>query len=251
MFVETLYPMKIKFIRSLFVIIAIMSFQSCENESLDSDFTENANDGTDGQGTNNGGTDSDVGESSGDYWPRAIGNIWNFSDTFYGDTTYNMISTETIDDNLYYKFDQLMNQESWLRKTGDSYYIRAAVQSFPIEGYEVATTYLTIKMLKDSAQIGETWTNNVNYTITYVPITDGLPEIPAINIDAVYDLEMMGRDLTRTVGDVTFENVLHVELNLSSGQVSSAVDYYYAKDVGLIEFVGDQSSGALLSYTLN
>jgi len=58
--------------------------------------------------------------------------------------------------------------------------------------------------------------------------TEGLPEIPSINVNAVYDLEMKGRDLTRTVGDTTYENVLHVELNLSmSPNIVSATTYYH------------------------
>ena len=240
--------MKIKYICMFIVAVAIMSFQSCENEPLDPDFIENSNNTNEDEETDDGTT-----ESSGDYWPMAIGNIWNYSNTILGDTACNIVSTEIIDDNLYYKCNQFGNQESWLRKAEDSYYQRSMIQSMPIEGYEVTSTYITIKMLKDTAQIGETWSSNVSYDLTYVATTEGLPEIPSINMNAVYDLEMKGRDLTRTVGDTTYENVLHVELNLSMSPniVSATTDYYYAKGIGPIEIIGDDSSSILLSYTLN
>ncbi len=156
-----------------------------------------------------------------------------------------------INGNTYYKFDNLLGQESWLRKTGDSYFIRTAAAGFPIQGYEISTTYITLKMLIDSAEVGEQWSNNVSYTISYTPITAGLPDIADIDFSATYNFEMMGRDLTRTIEGTEYQNVLHVNLIVVASGQSSSVDYYYAKDIGLIEFDGEQSSGRLMSYTLN
>jgi len=237
-----------KFFFSFFIIIAVLTFQSCENEPLDSDLIDIQN--NEGGDENN---DGDIGDSTGDYWPRAIGNMWDFNDTFYGEVTYDMVSTESIDGNTYYKFDDLLGQESWLRKTGDSYFIRTAAANFPIEGYEITTTYITLKMLVDSAEVGEEWVNNVSYTISYTPINAGFPEIPDIDFGATYTFKMMGRDLTRTVEGTEYQNVLHIRLTLLANGVPTAtnVDYYYAKDIGLIEFIGDQSSGTLVSYSLN
>ena len=64
---------------------------------------------------------------------------------------------------------------------------------------------------------------------------------------------MMARDLTRTVEGVEYDNVLQVQLTLEAlgNPEDVVVQYYYAKDVGLIEFVGDLSSGTLVSYNLN
>lgn len=241
----------------LLLLFSIISFQSCENEPLDSGFSSNVNnqDNTDDNNNdNNNGSDDVDGtgeESTGDYWPRAIGNMWDFNDTYYGEVNYNMIATEEIDGNTYYKFDDLFNQEAWLRKSGDSYFIRNAISGFPIEGYEVTTTFITIKMLEDTANVGDQWSTNVSYTISYTPINPAFPEIPNIDFSATYNFEMIGRDLTRTVEDEDYENVLQVRLSLSASGVSSTVDYFYAKDIGLIEFIGDQSSGTLFNYSLN
>jgi hypothetical protein len=211
-----------KFLFVFLLLLSVISFQSCENEALDSGIISNVdnqddgnNEGNDGGNEGNGNNEGTGEESTGDYWPRAIGNMWNFNDTFYGEVNYNMIATEQIDGNTYFKFDDLFNQEAWLRKSGDSYFIRNAVNGFPIEGYEVSTTFITIKMLEDTANVGDQWSTNVSYTISYTPINPAFPEIPNIDFSA------------------------------------STVDYFYAKDVGLIEFIGDQSSGTLLNYSLN
>ncbi len=255
------------------ILICVFSMQSCENEPLDSDLISGVSDdtgnddignddggtddgGTDDGGNDDGGTDdgdtSGTGEdSTGDYWPRAIGNIWNFDDTFYGSVTYNMIGTEEINGETYYKFDDLFNSESWLLKSGDSYYIRTAIGGYTLPGYDVTTSYITTKMLVDTAEVGEEWVSNVSYTISYVPNDSNYPDVPDIDFSAVYNFEMMGRDLTRTVEGVEYENVLHVRLTLVAAGTGSIVDYFYAKNVGLIEFVGDQSAGTLVSYSLN
>nr|WP_321228115.1 hypothetical protein [uncultured Psychroserpens sp.] len=237
----------------LLLLFGIFTFQSCENESLDSDFFSNVNDEDDIDDTNDGNDDTTgTGEeSTGDYWPRAIGNMWDFNDTFYGEVNYNMIGTEEIDGNTYYKFDDLFNQEAWLRKSGDSYFIRNAVGGFPIEGYEVSTTFITVKMLEDTANVGDQWSSNVSYTISYVATNPAFPEIPDIDFSAVYNFQMIGRDLSRTVEGEDYENVLQVRLSLSASGASSTVDYFYAKDIGLIEFIGDQSSGTLFNYNIN
>lgn len=108
-------------------------------------------------------------------------------------------------------------------------------------------------MQKDTAQIEITWSKNISYDLTYVATAQGFPEIPFINMNAVYDLEMKGRDLTRIVDDTTYENAVHVELNLSisSNGVLSTTDYYYEKDIGPIEIISDDSSSTLLSYSCN
>ncbi len=251
------------------LLICVASIQSCENEPLDPDLTSGISDGTgngggtddggtddggtDGGGTDNGGTDGTGQDSSGDYWPRAIGNIWNFNDTVYGEVTYDMVETEVIDGDTYYKFDNLLNSESWLLKSGDSYYLRTAIGGFDIPGYSVTTSYITTKMLIDTAEEGDEWVSNVSYTIAYLPTDSNYPEIPDIDYSAAYNFKMMARDLTRTVEGVEYDNVLQVQLTLEAlgNPEDVVVQYYYAKDVGLIEFVGDLSSGTLVSYNLN
>ncbi|MBR9845139.1 MAG: hypothetical protein GYB35_03055 [Algicola sp.] len=236
---------KLSFLFCLFVLLTAFT---CENEPLDNELINQEFQNNDDINNND---DDEIGASTGDYWPRAIGNMWNFDDTFYGDVTYDMVSTEQIDGKTYFKFDELFGQESWLSKTGDTYYVRTAVGGFPVAGYEVSTTYITIRMLVDSAEVGDEWVDNVSYTITYSPIDGSTQEIPDLDYSATYAFEMIGRDLTRTVEGTEYQNVLHVRLTLLASGTATLYDYYYAQDVGLIEFEGEQSSGTLLNYSLN
>ena len=234
--------MKYNYFIRVFILAVFAIFQSCETEPLDSDVSQ----------IDNNNPIIDEGETTGDYWPRAIGNMWNFDDSYYGDVTYHMVSTENIEGNTYYKFDQLFGQESWLRKSGDSYYIRTALEGYPIPGYDVTTSYLEIKLLADSALVGEHWSTDADYSISYIPNIEGYPEIPDLTFQATYDYEMVERDISRTVEGVEYNNVLHVKSTVSSqGTPDYVVHYYYAKDIGLVEFVGDSSSGTLQDYSLN
>lgn len=247
--------MKITKLAIAFVIlIGAVSLQSCDIEPIDPALTSGVSNDT----GNNGGSGDDGdftgtgADSTGDYWPRAIGNFWKFDDSFYGDVTYSMIATEEINGQTYYQFDDLLNSEAWLLKTGDSYFIRTAIGGFDISGYSVSTTYITTKMLVDSAEEGDEWSSNVSYTISYTPTNPSYPEIPDVDYSAVYNFEMIARDLSRTVEGVEYDNVLQVRLTLQAeGSAGAVTDYYYAKDVGLIEFVGNISSGTLTSYNLN
>jgi len=236
--------------------IFILFIVSCENEPLEGFDLDELNNIIDPIVTPTGlGSVSTVQEeaSSGDYWPRAINNEWNFNSTFYGPVSYDMISTETIDGIEYYKFDELFGAEAFLRKSGDVYYTRSNASDFPLQGYEVTTSPIEVALLKDSAEVGDTWTTEVDYLITYTPIDANFPNIPAVPFQATYMFEMMGRDLTRTVEGNEYTEVLHVELTLTvpGNPLTEIVDYYYAKDVGLIEASGSADQSTLTAYSLN
>ncbi len=230
---------------------------SCNNEPLEDFDLESLNDSTTTGSTSPTGlgSESNVQEeaTSGDYWPRAINNEWNFDSSYYGLVSYDMISIENIDGIDYYKFDQLFGAEAYLRKSGDVYYVRENASGFPIQGYDISTSPLEIALLKDSAQVGDTWSTSVDYVVTFTPTMEGLPEIPPTPVQANYLFEMLGRDLTRVVEGTEYSDVLHVKLTLTVPGSTDVdyTDYYYAKNVGLIEYSGSADQGTLTSFSLN
>ena len=191
--------------------------------------------------------DTDPGFSS-DYWPRAIGNSWEFSSTFFGDYTMEMSSIENIEGNDYYKIDNYINgTTAWLRKSGSNYHARQILGGFDLPGYEVSSTPIEVIILDDEAQVGDTWVSDVTYTISYV----GTPAIPDVEVSATYNFEMIARDISREVNGTTYNNILHVRLELVSSGTTETVNYYYAKDIGPVEYNSTQDVTTLNSYSLN
>jgi hypothetical protein len=179
-----------------------------------------------------------------DYWPRAIGNSWTYNSLNGEIETYTILNTETIDGNEYYAFDELFDTPSWLRKSGTSYYVRSIV-SGEVGGIEFTSTPIELKMIKDDAVVGETWQSEVSYTITYSGA------IPDVDVVATYDFEMIERNISRTVEGVDYTDVIHIETVVSAVGSVVTVQYYYAKDVGMIEYITDAGTATLTDYILN
>lgn len=186
----------------------------------------------------------DTGGTADDYWPRAIGNSWTFNTINNEVEAYTIVGTETLDGNEYYTFDDLFDAPSWLRKNGTDYYVRALF-SGEVGGIAFTSTPFEVKMIKDDAIVGETWQSEVSYTISY----DG--GIPDVDVDATYDFEMIERDISRTVEGVNYTNVIHIETVVNAIGTIVTVQYYYAKDIGMIEYITDTGTASLMEYTLN
>ena len=181
-----------------------------------------------------------------DYWPRAIGNTWNYNIADGTSETYVINGTEMIDGSEFYVFNELFGVPSWLRKEGNDYFVRAQFAG-EIMGIGFTSTPYTVTMIKDDAPVGDIWKSEVSYTISYDPGSG----IPDSNVEAVYTFEMIERDITRTVEGEDYEEVIHIELEVASGGQSVVVDYYYANQIGLIEYVTEEGSNTLRSYLLN
>ncbi|MBQ0785978.1 MAG: hypothetical protein KBT69_00650 [Oceanihabitans sp.] len=180
-----------------------------------------------------------------DYWPRAIGNSWTYNTFNSVIETYTITGMETIDGTEYFAFDQLYGYPSWIRKSGPNYYLRAQF-SGDIAGIGFTATPFIINMIKDDAIIGETWESDVTYTINY-----DAAGVPDTEVNALYSFEMKERDITRTVSGENYSNVIHIELVTTAPGQSITSQYYYAKDVGMIDYEHPDGTNTLLEYTLN
>jgi len=184
-----------------------------------------------------------------DFWPRAIGNSWTYNTAQFGQQTYLISDQQPINGIDYYVFEDLFGFPSWLRKSGVDYLLRAEANG-NITGYQYSSTPFTVNMIKEDAAIGETWESNVTYTISFVAET-GFPDLPDTTVDANYTFEMIERDISRTVEGVTYNDVIHIETRVIGQGQTSVVQYYYANNVGMIDYITDVGSNTLLSYSLN
>ncbi|MFD0962485.1 hypothetical protein [Pseudofulvibacter geojedonensis] len=243
-----------KTIKSTFVLLLItsLSFISCNDEPLEGNFADELN--IDNAG--GGGAGAGSGTSTGDYFPRAVGNQWELSISTGGTQSLNMVSTSQHNSITYYDFSSSVGYGS-IRKSAASYFNRIAV-SIDNPAYIIESTPFEIKFLQDDAVVGTSWDNVVSSTYSYTPIGDS-PAIPNTTVSMNYKYTLLGRDLTRNVNGQTYNNVIHISHVLETlGEGGSLGDtgdiegdYYYSKDIGLIEYSIDGVTYKLNSYTLN
>lgn len=241
-------PLKITY---LLVILASFAFISCENEPLTGTFTDEIGGSGSGSGSGSGGGGTGSGTSTGDYFPRAIGNTWGYSISGGGTETLEMISTSVYNSSTYYDFLENENDSGSISKSAASYFTRIAVD-LESPAYIITGTPIVIKFLQDDAAVGTTWENPVSTTYTYTPV-GGSPSIPdtVVSMNYKYTMEEIG--ISRTVNGQTYDNVLHVShvLETGLGTPDTTGDYYYAKDVGPIEYSIDGVTYKLTNYSLN
>ncbi|WP_044398440.1 hypothetical protein [Lacinutrix sp. Hel_I_90] len=234
---------KIKNVSLLVVSLLLITFFSCENEPLEG-FDLDANTTV----PNNSNVTPVVGEnvavetSTGDYWPAQVGYVWNYNTVSFGNTESEIMGTTTFGNQNYFEYNNFMGQSGFfVRKEGSNYYVAQDITGTNINGYTLSAPVIVILLLKDNLDVGETFTQDVNYTVSYTP-DSGVPAFPDQNVTATYITEMIERDFTYTVGGVDYEDVLHINVqSLYLGNIVATSDYYFAKDIGPIHI--DQSAG--------
>lgn len=193
------------------------------------------------------GENVDVETSTGDYWPTQIGYSWDFDTTFFGSVTSEIVGTTIFDNQNFYEFDNFMGQSNFfVGKEGSNYYVAQNITGTNVNGYTLSAPVIVLLLLKDNLQVGETFTQNITYTISYTP-DPGLPPFGDQTVTATYTTEMIERDITYQVGGVDYNDVLHIRLETSALGSTAVSDYYFAKDIGPIDFSQSTGQNAVLT----
>jgi hypothetical protein len=263
----------------IFVAFTVVLFASCSTESIDPVLTESIDNGgedgggTDNGGGNNGGGDNGGGTSSGDYWPMAINNEWQYeSSEPQNDQPMKIVSSETINGKQYYKmnraFQESGNQQMsgtatiHLRKESGSYFQRTSLAIPNQNGMSITASPFEILILKDNLEVNGTWTGNAQQNFTY-----SMPGMPAMTTDIDYKGTIMQNGITFTVNGENYTNVIKIKYEqdiailMGSTEVAPPVHtetyIWFAKDIGPIRSETVATSGLpayymdLVSYTLH
>lgn len=197
--------------------------------------------------------------SSGDYFPMAVGNIWNYTNN----AVLELGSSQVINGKTYYKqtntffadLEGIQDAEEFLRKENGNYYSR--ISSVP--GAENVLVPQEIVILKDNLAAGGTWTSTIVLSI-------GEEEAEAV-ITITLDHIIEQKNVSAVVNGVTYQDVIKVKSTNTSelsfnGEVipndsGTTISYHwFAKDVGMIMNKTIEEGEAdevydLISYTLN
>jgi hypothetical protein len=196
------------------------------------------------------------GNSSGDYWPRAINNQWVYKLDGEVQEPMKISSTISIDSRTYYKYDNFLGVSdggsnfigtNLTRKTNGVYFVRvsAIITGTP----SITVSPLEVVVLKDYLEVNQMWSQNLSQTTT---IEGQTPIVTAVEIDG----KILARNITVIIGAITYTQVIHVEVIQTTQGIINKNEYWFAKDIGLIKysnFIGGTINSVyeIQSYTLN
>lgn len=212
--------------------------------------------------------------STGDYFPTALNNEWEYTHTTFGGFEFPSISTIIESSSGRYEFEKIFliddgtgSIQEYIDEVGiitkdDGDYIKTRSQGpavYETLGYVLQTDRdLEEIFLKDYLEVGETWNDEINYT--YKHPTDPFNN-PDIEIEETYFYKVIAKNITMSVQGKTYTSVIEIEKTIVENGNSSIESLFYAKDIGEIKtskMVPDLFTGGpdfeelkeLVSYTL-
>lgn len=174
--------------------------------------------------------------SSGDYFPMAVGNIWNYTNVTTDPSK--IISTQTINGKVYYRMtgaiinaqDLTDDAQDFVRKENGNYYARV--------NYPSLNQSIEMILLKDYLNEGQGWEEE--FTIT---MGDEPGEVTELIVSTTSVIESKG---SYTVNNINYPDVIKVAAMVDSELLYNGEpfgdpeppllhEYWYAKGVGLIK----------------
>lgn len=214
--------------------------------------------------TANGAENINAGTSTGDYWPLAINNEWNFEGTgSYSDTQIKFTSTSSYDGKTFYMTDGSVQgsefsgatAQSGIAKVGATYFAYSPGVSIDMGGISTSISPMLITMFKDDLAVGESATSESEITTS---ISGGPIEVPDTTILNVYTCTMEEQGVTMDVNGVSYSDVIKIKLTVGAENGGQVIEqdyyYYYAKDIGPIKIETTGSYAGTLeleSYIVN
>jgi hypothetical protein len=188
---------------------------------------------------------------SGDYWPMTINNSWTYKKDGIIQEPMKIISSETMNGNLYYRYDNFFglsnlgtgfSATAWTRKANGSYYykVNAASTTFTV-------TIPELIIFKDNLNVNQTW----NESVTQITNVSGM------NIESQVTTvgKILEKNISLTINGTVYNNVIKSELikttavQGSSNQVDKNT-YWFASGVGPIKII-NEINGSTITQELN
>ena len=235
----------IKSILTLFVLSLAFTTVSCDNEPVDPALDLSAGGG---------------GSSSGDYWPTAINNEWIMERDGVALDPIKIIGTGSFGGQTYYKFAPQSGSGSttsgsattWLNKSNGVYKLKTDDININAGGLTGTQTGYEFIILKDNIAVGQSWNGSYTQTTTYTGI-------PSITLTINYSGTILAKNVSATVDGETYNDVIKVSFVQNTtmpGAPPTTInsEYWFAKDVGVIKSVTNNSGvileSILVEYTL-
>ncbi len=164
------------------------------------------------------------------YLTTSAGSTWNYHEIDSSGSTpvnsdYTITSTNKdslINGRSYHVYNISSGGNQYLNVSGNDYYQFDSLPS------ALGTTTFERLYLKDNANVGTNWTQDLSVTVQGVPVP----------VQLSYSIVEKG--ISRTINGKDYSDVIHVSTTISSSFIPAAnlttsIDSYYAKKYGLIE----------------
>lgn len=198
-------------------IITSLSFSSCSSDDNKQEST---------------------GISTGNYWPMAVNNTWNF----FGhgsDTQIKIVGTKNFNGKTYFEIKDNANTQyditSWLSKDGAVYYQKADETTVSENGVLITIQGYEIPIFKDNLLENDSWSGTINQKATY--LLNG--KTTNLNGKLKYKGTILATNATEIINNVTYTDVIKmsmvVKITFQNQTSEASVEYWFAKDVGPIK----------------
>lgn len=165
--------------------------------------------------------DKDESSPTTNYSPMTAGSTWTYQNNSGANYTLTATNRDTsLLGNTFKVFTSTNGINQYRRKSGNDYFRSASLPGISNNVFEEL-------YLKDGAEVNATWQGSQ---------TINAPGIP-IPLTATLTYTVKEKGVSRTVGNRTFNNVIHIRLDISvanAGNVGGG-DFYYAEGIGMIE----------------
>lgn len=227
---------KIKSIALLTLLMSSFLFISCSNDSDNENSAE---------------------ASIGDYWPTAINNQWVLDQNGM-ESTMKIISSEKVNNDIYFKFNQLAGTSEEIEATASAsikkvkgdYYIKVDEVNYNSEEFTGKMTGYEYILFKDYLEVNKNWTGSYSQETSF-----NIPNFPTVKMNVNYTGTILEKGATATIKNVTYKNVIkfkfHQEAKTNGQSSSFDTEYWVAKDVGVIKMISGSAVSELVSYSLN
>jgi hypothetical protein len=197
------------------------------------------------------------GTSTGNYWPMAIQNTWNF-DNAGNPSQLVLTGSTTFGGTTYYEvYDQSVSQfnvQNWVAKKGATYLQKIAPVTIIQDGVTISMEGYEVPIFKDDLAMDKSWTGIISPKITYT--SGGNSISPPSKIK--YTGTILEKGATVILNGNTYNEVIKMNMALEitiGDQISTTFqEYWFAKDIGPIRQYQNSSDGTseltLIDYLL-
>ncbi len=205
--------------------IGLIFTSACEVEPIDAALLDELD--------NNAPINGDNPNQSNDYFPRALGNTWNYQYNNSETATITIIGSQVINGIEYFEFNRFFTDDifelegmtSFIRREGDSYiYLYKMIDNPLID--DITIEY---SMLKSNLAVGETWTDLNTITYEFLGFS--------FDIDINTTGKILQKNITVNVNNVTYNDVILVESVIDTNNDIVTSYYWFAKNVGIIKAI--------------
>lgn len=178
-----------------------------------------------------------IGTTTGDYFPMAVNNKWNYTDGASTTTYAKLLSTQDFNGITYYNLEDTsseLNIPVWMTKKGASYYQKSTTASFVQNGSNITMEGYELKILRDDIAVGESWSGKASPKVTY----SGSNGSGSYRAKVTYEGSILATGETEIIQGNTYNNIIKVYLIAyvnSKGIINQiTTEYWFAKDVGIV-----------------